>query len=82
MVMFVAVAENERMPPAVKVTSVPELEFKVTGEEVPEKVKSDPPPLVAAMVTMPSKPVPEVVRVMFAPSTSLMEPPEFERVMV
>ena len=81
-VMFVPEAENERMPPAVKVTSVPELEFKVTGEEVPEKVRSVTPVAVEAMVTIPSRPVPEVVSVIPEPSTNLKDPPEFERVKV
>jgi hypothetical protein len=43
-VMLPDVAENETIPPAVNVTSVPVLEFSVTGDDAPENVKSVVPP--------------------------------------
>ena len=46
------VAEKDAIPPAVKVTSVPEDELSVTGEDAPEKVRSvEPPPPAACIVT-------------------------------
>ena len=82
MVMFPELALKVTMPPWVKVTSVPLEELSVTGEEVPVKVKSVPLPEVAAIVTIPFRPVPEVVRVILAPSTSCRLPPELLRVAV
>ena len=70
------------MPPCVKVTSLPLEELSVTGEEVPVKLKSVPVPELAAIVTIPFRPVPEVVRVMLAPSTSCRLPPELLSVTV
>ena len=81
-VMFPEVALRETIPPWVKVTSVPVEELSVTGEEAPEKVKSEPPPEVAAIVTIPLSPVPEVVSVIFEPSTNCKEPPELLSVAV
>lgn len=81
-VMFPLVALIALIPPAVIVTSVPVLLFRVTGDEVPETERSVPAAEAAAIVTMPSNPVPDVVRVIFAPSANWIEPPEFERVAV
>ena len=82
MVTFPEVALKVTMPPSVKVTSVPLEEVNVTGEPAPEKARSVPPPEVAAIVTIPFRPVPEVVRVMLAPSTSCRLPPELLSVTV
>ena len=82
MVMFEEVAERLTPVPAVMVTSVPVLLTSVTGEDAPENDKSVPLPEVAAMVTTPSRAVPVVVRVMFAPSTNCSEPPAFDSVAV
>ena len=80
-VKFPEVAVNVTIPPWVKVTSVPVEELRVTGEEVPEKVRSVPIE-VAAIVTIPFRPVPEVVKVTFEPSTSCRLPPELLSVTV
>ena len=69
-VALLAVPAKVMPVPAVRVTSVPLELFTVSGEEVPDIERSVPLPDVAAMVTMPSAPVPVVVRVTFAPSTS------------
>ena len=82
MVMFVPLAENETMPPAVNVTSLPVDEFNVTGDDVPVKLKSVFPVAVDAMVTIPSDPVPVVVNVIPEPSANLNDPPELDNVTV
>ena len=72
MVMLPDVAENDKIPPAVNVTSVPVDEFNVTGDDAPENVKSDPPPDVAAIVIV----LPDSVTVTLAPPaiTTLDDP--------
>ena len=82
MVMFPELALRVTMPPWVKVTSVPVEEVNVTGEEVPEKARSVLPVAVEAIVTIPFRPVPEVVKVIPLPSTSWRLPPELLRVAV
>ncbi len=80
--MFPDVAVMVTIPPCVNVTSVPVELFNVTGELVPVTERSVPPPEVAAIVTIPADPVPEVVRVTFAPSTNWIDPPLFDNVTV
>ena len=63
-VAFPDVPDNDIPVPAVSVTSVPLLLLSVSGEDVPEIVKSVVPP-VEAIVTMASSPVPDVVSVTF-----------------
>lgn len=82
MVMLPEVAEIALMPPAVIVTSVPVLLLSVAGEDVPEIERSVPAAAAAAIVTMPSNPVPVVVSVMFAPSDNCTLPPELLSVTV
>ena len=83
MIMSVPVAVIVTIPDSVMVTSVPVELFNVTGDDAPVYDKSvDPPPPAAAIVTIPSKPVPDVVNVMFAPSTNCIDPPEFDNVAV
>ncbi len=80
--MLPDVPERVTLVPAVNVTSVPVSEVKVKGELVPETARFVEPVLVEAMVTTPSNPVPEVVKVIPAPSANCRLPPEAERVAV
>ena len=69
-VIFEPDADIELMPAAVNVTSVPVLLVRVIGDDVPVNARSVFPAPVAAIVIIPSVPVPVVVSVMFDPSAN------------
>lgn len=59
-----------------------EKETKLSATEEAGQLKSPDHDAVDAIVTIPSSPVPVVVRVIFAPSTSFTLPPVADRVTV
>ena len=69
-VIFPEVPVSEMPVPAVTVTSVPVLELRVRGDEVPVIVRSVIPVLVDAIVSTPLSPVPVVVREIPDPSAT------------
>ena len=73
------VAENDIIPPAVNVTSVPDDEFNVTGDDAPENVKSvEPEPPDAFIVIV----LPVSDNVMFVPASNVtsVEPDVFDEI--